>query len=68
MGKATPEVLKWLKIHATYLFSTQVEILKVDDATGEILGTVQVIVKDRYQLKEGAPASELVALLGGESK
>ena len=68
VGKATPEVLKWLKIHATYLFSTQVEILKVDDATGEILGTVQVIVKDRYQLKEGAPASELVALLGGESK
>lgn len=68
VGKATPEVLKWLKIHATYLFSTQVEVLKVDDTTGEILGTVQVIVKDRYQLKEGAPASELVALLGGESK
>lgn len=66
VGKATPEVLKWLKIHATYLFSTQVEILKVDDATGEILGTVQVIVKDRYQLNKGAPASELVALLGGE--
>ena len=42
VGKATPEVLRWLKIHATYLFSTQVEILKVDDATGEILGTVQV--------------------------
>ena len=67
VGKATPEVLKWLKIHATYLFSTQVEILKVDDATGEILGTVQVIVKDRYQLKEGAPASELVELLGGKT-
>lgn len=66
VGKATPEVLKWLKIHATYLFSTQVEILKVDDATGEILGTVQVIVKDRYQLNKGAPANELVALLGGE--
>lgn len=67
VGKATPEVLKWLKIHATYLFSTQVEILKVDDATGEILGTVQVIVKDRYQLNKGAPANELVALLGGET-
>ena len=66
VGKATPEVLKWLKLHATYLFSTQVEILKVDDATGEILGTVQTIVKDRYQLNEGAPASELVALLGGK--
>lgn len=67
VGKATPEVLKWLKIHATYLFSTQVEILKIDDATGEILGTVQVIVKDRYRLNKGAPASELVALLGGET-
>lgn len=67
VGKATPEVLKWLKINATYLFSTQVEVLKVDDATGEILGTVQVIVKDRYQLKEGAPASELVELLGGKT-
>lgn len=66
VGKATPEVLGWLKIHATYLFSTQMEILKVDDATGEILGTVQVIVKDRYQLNKGAPANELVALLGGE--
>lgn len=66
VGKATPEVLKWLKIHATYLFSTQVEVLKVDDTTGEILGTVQVIVKDRYQLNKGAPANELVALLGGE--
>lgn len=67
VGKATPEVLKWLKIHATYLFSTQVEVLKVDDATGEILGTVQVIVKDRYQLNKGAPASELVVLLGGKT-
>lgn len=67
VGKATPEVLHWLKIHATYLFSTQVEILKIDDATGEILGTVQVIVKDRYQLNKGAPANELVALLGGET-
>lgn len=66
VGKATPEVLKWLKINATYLFSTQVEILKVDDTTGEILGTVQVIVKDRYQLNKDAPASELVALLGGK--
>ena len=65
VGKANPEVLKWLKIHATYLFSTQVEVLKVDDTTGEILGTVQVIVKDRYRLNKGAPASELVALLGG---
>ena len=67
VGKATPEVLHWLKINATYLFSTQVEILKIDDTTGEILGTVQVIVKDRYQLNKGAPASELVALLGGET-
>lgn len=65
VGKATPEVLHWLKINATYLFSTQVEVLKVDDTTGEILGTVQVIVKDRYRLNKGAPASELVALLGG---
>lgn len=66
VGKATPEVLRWLKNHATYLFSTQLEIVKVDDATGEILGTVQTIVKDRYRLNKGAPASELVALLGGE--
>ena len=66
VGKATPEVLHWLKIHATYLFSTQVEVLKVDDTTGEILGTVQIIVKDRYRLNKGAPASELVALLGGK--
>lgn len=65
VGKATPDVLAWLGKYATYLFTTRVEVLKVDNSTGEVLGVVQAITKSRYRLKDNAPASELVALLGG---
>lgn len=62
-GKATPEVMRWLDKHADYLFSTRTEILSVDDSTGEIIGTVQVLIKSRYRLKDKARAGELIALL-----
>lgn len=63
VGKATPQAMAWLKKYADYLFTTRTEILEVNDGTGEILRTLQVITKDRYKLKERAPAAELVALL-----
>lgn len=63
VGKATPQAMAWLKKYADYLFTTRTEILEVNDGTGEILRTLQVITKDRYRLKERAPAAELVALL-----
>ena len=63
VGKATPQAMAWLKKYANYLFTTRTEILEVSEATGEILRTLQVITKDRYRLKERAPAAELVALL-----
>lgn len=63
VGKATPQAMAWLKKYADYLFTTRTEILEVSEATGEILRTLQVITKDRYRLKERAPAAELVALL-----
>ena len=65
-GKATPEIMAWLKKWGVYLFSTQTEITAVDDSTGEFLKVVQIIVKSRYRLKEKAPVAELVALLKGE--
>lgn len=63
VGKATPQAMAWLKKYADYLFTTRTEILEVSESTGEILRTLQVITKDRYRLKERAPAAELVALL-----
>lgn len=65
-GKATPEIMQWLKKWGVYLFTTQTEITAVDDSTGEFLKVVQVIIKSRYRLKEKAPVAELVALLKGE--
>lgn len=65
-GKATPEIMAWLKRWGVYLFTTQTEITAVDDSTGELLKVVQIIVKSRYRLKEKAPVAELVALLKGE--
>lgn len=65
-GKATPEIMRWLKKWGVYLFTTQTEITAVDDSTGEFLKVVQVIIKSRYRLKEKAPVAELVALLKGE--
>lgn len=64
-GKATPEIMAWLKKWGVYLFTTQTEITAVDDSTGELLRVVQIIVKSRYRLKEKAPVAELVALLKG---
>ena len=63
VGKATPQAMAWLKKYADYLFTTRTEILEVSESTGEILRVLQVITKDRYRLKERAPAAELVALL-----
>ena len=65
-GKATPEIMAWLKRWGVYLFTTQTEITAVDDSTGELLKVVQIIIKSRYRLKEKAPVAELVALLKGE--
>ena len=65
-GKATPEIMAWLKKWGVYLFSTQTEITAVDDSTGEFLKVFQIIVKSRYRLKEKAPVAELVALLKRE--
>ena len=65
-GKATPEIMQWLKRWGVYLFTTQTEITAVDDSTGELLKVVQIIIKSRYRLKEKAPVAELVALLKGE--
>ena len=62
-GKATPEIMRWLKKWGVYLFTTQTEITAVDDSTGELLKVVQVIIKSRWKLKEHAPTQELISML-----
>lgn len=62
-GKATPEIMAWLKKWGVYLFTTQTEITAVDDSTGELLKVVQIIIKSRWKLKEHAPTYELVGML-----
>lgn len=62
-GKATPEIMQWLKKWGVYLFSTQTEITAVDDSTGELLKVVQIIIKSRWKLKEHAPTRELIDML-----
>ena len=62
-GKATPEIMAWLKKWGVYLFSTQTEITAVDDSTGELLKVVQIIIKSRWKLKEHAPTNELIRML-----
>lgn len=62
-GKATPEIMAWLKKWGVYLFTTQTEITAVDDSTGELLRVVQIIVKSRWKLKEHAPTQELIDML-----
>ena len=62
-GKATPEIMAWLKRWGVYLFTTQTEITAVDDSTGELLKVVQIIIKSRWKLKEHAPTQELISML-----
>lgn len=62
-GKATPEIMQWLKRWGVYLFTTQTEITAVDDSTGELIKVVQIIVKSRWKLKEHAPTHELISML-----
>lgn len=62
-GKATPEIMAWLKRWGVYLFTTETEITAVDDSTGEFLKVVQIIVKSRWKLKEHAPTHELISML-----
>lgn len=62
-GKATPEIMAWLKKWGVYLFTTQTEITAVDDSTGELLKVVQIIIKSRWKLKEHAPTQELISML-----
>ena len=62
-GKATPEIMQWLKRWGVYLFTTQTEITAVDDSTGELIKVVQIIVKSRWKLKEHAPTHELIRML-----
>lgn len=62
-GKATPEIMRWLKKWGVYLFTTQTEITAIDDSTGELLKVVQVIIKSRWKLKEHAPTQELISML-----
>lgn len=62
-GKATPEIMRWLKKWGVYLFTTQTEITAVDDSTGELLKVVQIIIKSRWKLKEHAPTQELISML-----
>ena len=62
-GKATPEIMAWLKKWGVYLFTTQTEITAVDDSTGELIKVVQVIIKSRWKLKEHAPTQELIRML-----
>lgn len=62
-GKATPEIMQWLKRWGVYLYTTQTEITAVDDSTGELLKVVQVIIKSRWKLKEHAPTQELISML-----
>lgn len=62
-GKATPEIMRWLKKWGVYLFTTQTEITAIDDSTGELLKVVQIIIKSRWKLKEHAPTHELVSML-----
>lgn len=62
-GKATPEIMAWLKRWGVYLFTTQTEITAVDDSTGELLKVVQIIIKSRWKLKEHAPTHELISML-----
>lgn len=62
-GKATPEIMQWLKKWGVYLFTTETEITAVDDSTGELLKVVQIIIKSRWKLKEHAPTQELISML-----
>lgn len=62
-GKATPEIMRWLKRWGVYLFTTQTEITAIDDSTGELLKVVQIIIKSRWKLKEHAPTQELISML-----
>lgn len=62
-GKATPEIMAWLKKWGVYLFTTETEITAIDDSTGELLKVVQIIIKSRWKLKEHAPTHELVSML-----
>ena len=60
---ANEKVVSYLEANATYSHTTKTTIQKVDRATGEMLGTVQVIVKDWYRVEDvEATIAELQAL------
>ena len=60
---ANEKVVSYLEANGTYSHTTKTTIQKVDRATGEMLGTVQVIVKDWYRVEDvEATIAELQAL------
>lgn len=60
---ANEKVVSYLEANARYSHTTKTTIQKVDRDTGQLLGTVQVIIKDWYQVDDvDATIAELQAI------